>query len=809
MAESLFSNDKITKERGFNKAYETQARVFSKIDGTMAILEKLPYFDPYNLLDDSFPFSDTPLGYLFSLLKTIGVTDEKIKEWILNILINVIPNIEIGVKAKLLSEMKTAISCCSDVRIPWWLRMPSKGYGQLTDFNIYPDEWFFGPTPRGVNIPIETIDPNGILNLSPFTSPGFFKYFGCMSQRDFDKYLEMKFGDGAASKDVTVTGDSNSRTARLTRAEDFNAFLWYTIHKGHIQQPYVLEDGMISGKTFNHKGKTYTISRNENRGCYVVSPSEGESDFMAGATFWDIPKQELWICYLSNYNEDGGVASNNVIPVSSNLFSCNWYVDKTNYYSKNLGLKEGKNYNNRDFVNEKALCNITYVKAYDKVPDLLHFAILPQPYVVLPTINVNESNNAVNVKVQPMPIRILFDAEGNPDKLGKYSFDPNDIVPSTSDSMIYNFADNGTPAFSVHSEGNYAIASDAAKNRLVECYPGLTLYEFNYDFIMGMKLFDPKVICQNILESVTNPYYNSYMEVQFTKTKNYDNYPYLSNKQRVLEIIKSILDEDEDEIVDCFYNFSNEKYDDMLRRTEEIVYKQLPYNQGYNRGGSVNIDSINEILMAYPDSGTPEEKKYVINRALESTMAILEDRGNITIESDKSTTKIDFLTNILQQLVLQLVDSIMSPKIMLIMAINYSLMDRGYTDKNFPINPEELMRAMGSVIKSVVREVRDLIMQKLLDYICEFLAPLVLKLQARMASEQFEHYMSLIRLLLGYYGHGVITTARLNSILSALFSRVKKNSKNNVDLPSVLDDVTYADITDTSLPEAQPIIGKC
>lgn len=806
MAESLFSNDKITKEKGFNRAYETQARVFSKIDGTMAILEKLPYFDPYNLLDDSFPFSDTPLGYLFSLLKTIGVTDEKIKEWILNILINVIPSIEIGVKAKLLSELKALISCSSDIRIPWWLRMPSKEYSQLTDINVYPD-WFFGEQIRGINIPIETIDPNGILNLSPFTSPGFFKYFGCMSQRDFDKYLEMRFGDGAASKGITVTGDSNSRTARLTRAEDFNAFLWYTIHKGHIQQPYVIDSGITSGNKFTHKGKEYIIGRDENKGCYTITPTSGgvESDFIAGTTFWDTQKQELWICYFSEYNEDGNVIRNNVIPIAPNLFSCNWYVDKTNYYSNNLGLREGKNSNNRDFNNEKAICNIAYIKAYNEFPDSLHFSILPQPYVVLPNIKTDEEKV---VKVQPFPIRILFDAEGNPNKLGKYSFNPYDIIPS-GDTYVFS-DDDSTTAFTVLENGTYSIGENA-KSRLVECYPGLTLYEFNYDFIMGMKLFDPKVICQNIIENATNPYYNSYMEVQFTKTKNYDNYPYLSNKQRVLEIVKSIINEDDDEIIDCFYNFSNEKYDEMLKRTEEIVYKQLPYNQGYNKGGSVNIDNINEILMSYPDSGTPEEKKYVINRALEETMAILNDRNNITVGSDRGTTKIDFLTNVLQQLVLQLVDSILSPKIMMIMAISHALIDGNSENKGLLnyFNAEELMKAMGSVVKSIVREIRDLIMQKLLDYICEFLAPLVVRLQARMASEQFEHYMSLIKLLINYYGHGVITTARLSSILSSLFSKVKKSSKNNIDLPSVLDDITYADIIDTNPPEAQPIIGKC
>ena len=780
-----------------SKKYKKMTEAFGKIDSAMAVLEKLPYFADNIKNGFTIPYYNTPLGYLFQLLHTIGVSDQDIKKWILDILINVLPSIEIGVKASLLSNLKSIISCNTDIRIPYQYRKPPKEYNQNFGVNYALNyvEW----EERGINIPLQSIDPNGILALSPFTSPGFYKYFGCLSQRDFDRLVTMELGQ----EGLTVTGDSNARTAKLTRAEDFNAFLWYVIHKSIKQKP-MLSTEIKNGGSFTYNGKNYAISMSE-KGHYVFTPSDNESDFIAGNTFIDSANGMLYICYQSIYNEDGNAAANWVIPVSSDIFSCNWYVDKTNYYNKNLGLKK-KTQESRNFINERAICNLRYVKPDDgfktnvTLPDIVNVSILPKPYVVLPSLDViTENNNISSVKVQPLPIRILFDEEGNPNKLGKYSFNADKVVENNGRYTI-----DGVEVFTMNGS-NYAITPQG-KNYLRECYPGLTVYEFNYDFIMGMKLFDPKVIFQNIIENSTNSYYDVYNTIRFDKVKDTSRYPYLSNRQKVLEIVRTILEEDEDEIIDCFYSFSNDQYDDMMRKSEEIRYHQMPYNQGYNKGTDINLDAVNDILLEYPNDGTLSEKRYVLERALEQATAVLEDRDDIVATSDSSTLKIDFLTNVLQQLILQLVDCILSPKIMMLMAVNNAMI---HNESDKDINAQMLMSAMKGVIKSAVREIRDMIIQKLLDYVLEFLAPVALQLQARIASEQFQHYMDLIRLLMRWYNLGLTKANRLNSVLSSFISLFRKRHGTNVDLPSVLDDITYADIYGGDAKDMEPIIGKC
>ena len=147
----------------------------------------------------------------------------------------------------------------------------------------------------------------------------------------------------------------------------------------------------------------------------------------------------------------------------------------------------------------------------------------------------------------------------------------------------------------------------------------------------------------------------------------------------------------------------------------------------------------------------------------------------------------------------------------MLLVVNKALMD-GKGDELF--DAEELMRILKNVVKALVKEVRDLIMKKLLDYILEYLTPLALQLQGKILSEQFAAYMAIIKLLLGYYNKGVATIGSLSSILSSLADRFNTiNSKDiangNVDLATILDDVTYADIYPTDRKDNEPILNRC
>ena len=259
----------------------------------------------------------------------------------------------------------------------------------------------------------------------------------------------------------------------------------------------------------------------------------------------------------------------------------------------------------------------------------------------------------------------------------------------------------------------------------------------------------------------------------------------------------------------------------MLHETEQIKYHQMPFNEGY----SVDFSEVTNILSEYPENGTLEEQKDVISRALDVATATVSGDRNIdkiatsnysSSSSSSSSASIDFLTNILEQLVMSLTDAILSPKVLMLLYINNELLG----GNGEALKPSDLMKLMKGVIKSMISEIKDMIMQKIMDYILEQLMPLALKLLSAIISEQTAAYLAVLRLYLAWFNKGVSTANRLSAVLSALFSKFKRGGYNingitnadgslNIDLPTVLDDVNYADIYTTELSEMTPIIKDC
>ena len=114
MANNLIDKNGKVNTEGLRKKREKQQEAFASIDAAMAILEKMP-----DLVDvgldflnaDSFTFATNPMDFLFNILKALGVSEEKLKEWITDILVAALPAVEVGVKGFLLSNIKSIISC--------------------------------------------------------------------------------------------------------------------------------------------------------------------------------------------------------------------------------------------------------------------------------------------------------------------------------------------------------------------------------------------------------------------------------------------------------------------------------------------------------------------------------------------------------------------------------------------------------------------------------------------------------------------------------------------------------------------------
>ena len=131
-------------------------------------------------------------------------------------------------------------------------------------------------------------------------------------------------------------------------------------------------------------------------------------------------------------------------------------------------------------------------------------------------------------------------------------------------------------------------------------------------------------------------------------------------------------------------------------------------------------------------------------------------------------------------------NAVLSPKVMMLLEVNRQIM--GGSWKAF--TAEDLMKSMQSIIISIVKEVRDLVIQELLKLVLKFLEPLKEMMESILLREQIENY-----------------TAAINDIIrncpSIWFSF------GNQDLETKLDTVDYADIDVSSTISGDKPNKKC
>ena len=930
--------DKINQYQ--KKVKDAEREVYSHIDTAMTTLEKLPVYTDVGmdlLTSNSFTFPLSPLALLLDLLDTIGVTDEKIKKWLVNFLVEVLPEVEIGLKASLLANIKSIVSCSADPRIPKQLRQRTGEYYfdklkyQFSEHTGKPKV----DKQRGMLIDCDSIDPEGILAYSPYSDKGKNNYFGVINDemRLFYKTLGIKdstrFGtvenaDGSTS--VQRVGNISSMKTKweLCRADDRNAFIWFVMHVAKFPSPTTVS---IKGQIVTIDGKNFIDTMGQGSGkTSLFAPlnlnliSSGSSTMSVGSTIVNEKNpNEISLCIGADFDDDDNysgetrVIRNQFIPVSSNWNSADWYVDKSQYYNYNLGYKTNKPI--ADYVNQKPICNLQFMSPTDYQTDYvggstqkINFTILPKPYVYIPYMDTGE------------PIwrwkRILFDAYGNPDPNGNFSLptdkmikdnrpyvyndnisaikeaqDIQKILDGINESeytqimlMAYNETADGNPGtksinavknelinryktslkikalfmafnswtpknsddfnsetlkaktlnilnecyqtlvakegggsddtyvelkvgednvedkdkcslFISKKTGEYFLAQTGhPENRegdytkhLIQCYNGLTVYEFNYDYIMGMRLFSPKVVCAKLLDAATNPSYDSTFKIGINKIHDQNE----GNKQRITEIVRKIIETEDTELTDCFFTFDNNQYASMLQQAEDKRYHQQPYLN--DKTDTVDLSDVYDILQNYPENGTKQEQETVLSNAISAATAKVTSNQNVYALQDSKKTKLDFATNMLSQLAAILVQSLLSPKVLMLIAVNKQLMgDGGET-----FNAEELLNGMKGLVVGIVKELRDLILKKLLDYILDYLGPLAAQLSFKIEKEKFSVYQDILSELLAVLRKGKEYSNRLNSVLQALLSKYGEMNKGNgtdYDLPTVLDNVDYADI---------------
>lgn len=671
-----------------NKQQDTMA----SIDTAKAMVDKVLAITQIMSASDtpSFTFATNPIGFILQLLEHVGVKYEDLLRFLTDFLTYTLPVLEISVKTVLLTNLKNMISCSVDPRIP----------DKYRKRNGYCKEAYTSTSGYGIDISIESIDFMDKLSENPLSDFGKEMYFGLEGIDDVYKFA---------------------------RAEDFDAFLWFVIHKGKFPTASNITD-MSAFTDSIHGVEATKVTPTDGTLLDVLDVSfdaSSASTIMLGNTFtYSGSTGVTSMCIDRKYDDKNNIINNTIIPVSSDECSVNWYIRRRDQLTKNLGFGK-KTFDGRDFSKERAICSLQYIDAASSnaspanglVNNKIKFTILPKPVIHVPNIGKGEKPWGF--------VLLLFDSSGKYNLNGKYTIDRN-INPSYDNKNYVEYSFDSDNSIQIdRKSGRVSVKGDIRKY-LIECYKGLTVYEFNYDYVMSLKLFDPKVMAATLIDTLVNTRLGLNLAIE---KKHQD------ATEEIKEIIKNIINQDESLADSCYFTFDNSKYDALLRKSEQKRARQYDFGNTTNKSGAFN--NVAEILAEYDNAVTLEQQINVINRALTQASVNISDGVD---EAEKYGVKFGFVTDLVENLMLAVVNSVLTPKVLMLLEVNRQIM--GGSWKAFTM--KDLLMSMTNIIVGLVREVRDLVIQELLKFVLKQLEPLIQALESIIVREQIENYTELI-----------------------------------------------------------------
>ena len=269
---------------------------------------------------------------------------------------------------------------------------------------------------------------------------------------------------------------------------------------------------------------------------------------------------------------------------------------------------------------------------------------------------------------------------------------------------------------------------------LYECYTGLTIYQFNYDYVMGMQLFDAK----NILSTAFDLTFNLGASYSLNlTTKQY------MDRQKIISIIKSMCDADSSVASDCFYSFSNTKYESMLNDAE--TKRKNGYKFNGSDYGNVNVDfsGVKDILDEYDDNATLNERVDVLSRALTQANVSVTEIGTDQADEVNPTASLEFVENLINNLVAALVYSIITPKIVMLLSVNKALMG----DHSDYSSVEAFLKAIQNIILGLVQKIYEMVLEEVLAFVMEKLKVIIDLWSSILLQEYTAKYRRLIELM--------------------------------------------------------------
>jgi len=670
-----------------SKAQQKIDDAVGTINSAIAILDNIPELNDSNY---TLSLSLNPFDLLMMVLRKIVSYDE-IVEFVSKLLVLELPIMETAVKTYLLTHLKLLFTCSMNPLITHDLIL------------------------NGVVFDLKTIDLMNTLRYCPLDPKnekgenmyGRYYYFGCD---------EMEIPDD------------------LKYSVDFNSFLWYAVNRrrgdrevwyGYKRNPKYEEDGVKVHRslpekqtkkngiiTLEYNGRSSNLSNAEGNGMNIQTPFNNCIHVFIGNTApYDI--DEVNFLYedinakdykLADYEEVKAKAHQYILRLENELIDLGYSVGEED---PEEGLDSEENIQRKQMIDADLrrlrLIRQTLAEKTAALQDVLSTDI---------DNNIIVLNRATNVWI--------------------YN------ISSLNEELTIPNACMTQPVSDVESEKKVTMdeisgytSQPTLQYRRVEdnYYYHRTLFEFNTDYIMSLKLFDAKTLAAQLLDALSG-----------CLTMNLNlSFEEIVIKNEVERMVHDILDTDDTVINDCFYSFDNNAYNQMLEnaRLERMgvsVFRDGTYN------GQISAEDVMNQLNNISANATHEQIQSAISSAL------YDVSRQVKGEYDNYDTKVgfgfdaNFINDLLNTLSYVLVLSVLSPKLYLLMAVNLKIMgqEAGFDLAGF-------LESFKQMIAGIIRAVRDELMRMFKEWLMSLIAKLAKDVSAKIALEQILYYKQLLQ----------------------------------------------------------------
>ena len=304
-----------------------------------------------------------------------------------------------------------------------------------------------------------------------------------------------------------------------------------------------------------------------------------------------------------------------------------------------------------------------------------------------------------------------------------------------------------------------------------------TIFEFNYDYIYSLKLFDSKTLVAQII--------NSLLGISASVSASF------SVQQKVIEakiseIVKKVIEADDTSSSDCYYEFSNDEYDQLINEATSKYSGVYSTNVAEGTYGAVDSKAILDSLRNIKQSDNLIEQQASITKTLEDIMVTVASPASISDEC-KFSFGLNFIKDFIMQTVTQIVLQVLSPKVAILYQINGAVMGTNVDNLK---SWENFLKNFQNVLFNIIKQVKDIIVEELYKFVMEQLKPLLELMISKIALETVMYYKELIE-----------------QLLSDCIPNISLPTINGSNM--VIDNVNYADITTESEPTDYDNDTKC